>query len=127
MQIKPFFIDKYPVTNAEFKKFLVASHYHPKDDLNFLRDLEGWKLPEWMGEQASDVGIERTPVPTRDGPESGLPHEWEWQYAAQGNDGRIFPWGNDWDDSASRLRIEDGPCEVPIESTGIPGERVPSA
>ena len=38
LPIKAFYIDKYPVTNAEFKKFLDASHYHPKDDLNFLKD-----------------------------------------------------------------------------------------
>ena len=29
-----------------------------------------------------------------------LPHDWEWQYAAQGSDGRLYPWGNDWNDRA---------------------------
>ena len=29
-----------------------------------------------------------------------MPHEWEWQYAAQGSDGRLYPWGNDWKPAA---------------------------
>src|SRR5690606_18919204 len=28
-----------------------------------------------------------------------LPTDAQWQYAAQGTDGRRYPWGNDWDKS----------------------------
>ena len=57
MQIKPFYIDKYPVTNAEFKKFLDASHYHPKDDLNFLKDWKNGTYPEGWAKQAGYLGL----------------------------------------------------------------------
>ena len=30
MHMKSFWMDKYPVTNAQFKKFLDATHYHPE-------------------------------------------------------------------------------------------------
>ena len=46
MQIKPFYIDKYPVTNGEFKKFEDATHYRPKDDRNFLKDWKDGSYPE---------------------------------------------------------------------------------
>jgi formylglycine-generating enzyme required for sulfatase activity len=97
MQIKPFYIDKFPVTNAEFKRFLDASHYHPKDDLNFLKDWKDSTYPEGWGNKPV------TWVSLTDAREYAkwagkrLPHEWEWQYAAQGTDGRRFPWGDcDW-------------------------------
>ena len=97
IHIKSFYIDKYPVTNAEFKKFIHATRYHPKDDLNFLKDWKAGTYPE--GSANKPV----TWVSLEDAREYALwagkrlPHEWEWQYAAQGNDSRIFPWGNcDW-------------------------------
>jgi formylglycine-generating enzyme required for sulfatase activity len=104
MQIKPFYIDKYPVTNAEFKKFLDATHYHPKDDLNFLRDWKDGSFPEgWAKKPVTWVSIEDAREYAKWAGKR-LPHEWEWQYAAQGNDNRLYPWGNcDWHLPTTRL------------------------
>src|SRR5438876_2581898 len=49
MSVHSFFIDKFPVTNARFKKFLDATQYHPKDDHNFLRDWKNGTYPEDWG------------------------------------------------------------------------------
>ena len=45
IQVKSFYIDKYPVTNLEFKKFVDSSHYHPRDDHNFLKDSKNGAPP----------------------------------------------------------------------------------
>jgi formylglycine-generating enzyme required for sulfatase activity len=100
MHVKPFYIDKYPVTNAEYKKFLEATHYHPKDDHNFLRDWKNGSYPDgWDNKPVTWVSLEDARAyATWAG--KRLPHEWEWQYAAQGSDGRAYPWGNNWDSAA---------------------------
>jgi gamma-glutamyl hercynylcysteine S-oxide synthase len=97
IQIKPFYIDKFPVTNSDFKKFLDATRYHPKDDLNFLKDWKGGTYPEGgANKPVTWVSIEDAREYAKWAGKR-LPHEWEWQYAAQGSDGRAFPWGNcDW-------------------------------
>ena len=97
MQMQPIYMDKYPVTNAEFKKFLDATHYQPKDSLNFLKDWKGSSYPDgWANKPVTWVSIEDAREYAKWAGKR-LPHEWEWQYAAQGNDGRSFPWGNcDW-------------------------------
>ncbi len=100
MHIKAFFMDRYPVTNVEFKKFLDATHYHPKDSHNFLRDWRNGTFPVgWANRPVTWVSlVDARAYAAWAG--KRLPHEWEWQYAAQGTDGRIYPWGNKWDSSA---------------------------
>jgi formylglycine-generating enzyme required for sulfatase activity len=97
MDIKPFYMDKYPVTNAEFKTFLDATHYHPADDRNFLKDWKSGSYPDGAEKKpVTWVSIEDARAYARWAGKR-LPHEWEWQFAAQGTDHRIFPWGDcDW-------------------------------
>jgi formylglycine-generating enzyme required for sulfatase activity len=112
IDIKAFYIDKYPVTNAGFKKFLEASHYHPKDDQNFLRDWKDGSYPEgWANKPVTWVSLEDARAYAVWAGKR-LPHEWEWQYAAEGNDGRRFPWGNcDW----LAPVLTGGPLACPFE------------
>ena len=59
MHVKSFYIDKYPVTNAEFKKFLDASAYRPNDDHNFLRDWKNGSYPDGWDQEARHLGLAR--------------------------------------------------------------------
>lgn len=96
MRMRPFFIDRYPVTNAQFHAFVDGTAYHPADDHNFLRDWrDGKPRPGWENKPVTWVSIEDARA-YADWTGKRLPREWEWQYAAQGADGRLFPWGNDW-------------------------------
>jgi formylglycine-generating enzyme required for sulfatase activity len=99
MNVDAFYVDKYPVTNEQFRKFVTATKYHPKDDHNFLRDWKNGNYPEGGGNKpVTWVSIEDARA-YASWAGKRLPHEWEWQYAAQGTDGRAYPWGAEWDDA----------------------------
>lgn len=101
MQIESFYIDKFPVTNKQFKAFLDSAHYRPADGHNFLRDWKDGNYPAgWDNKPVTWVSLEDARAYAKWAGKR-LPHEWEWQYAAQGRDGRIYPWGNDWRDSCA--------------------------
>lgn len=122
MTIKPFYMDRYPVTNAEFKKFIEATQYHPKDDHNFLRDWKNGAPPAgWENKPVTWVSLEDARAYAKWAGKR-LPHEWEWQYAAQGADGRLYPWGNQWNDSAipapDKGRDLTGPANVDAHPQG---------
>jgi formylglycine-generating enzyme required for sulfatase activity len=122
MHIPAFWIDKYPVTNAQFKKFLDSARYHPQDDLNFLRDWQNGTYPAgWENKPVTWVSLEDVRAYAQWAGKR-LPHEWEWQYAAQGADGRLYPWGNTWDDAAvpvaDKGRTMRGPDPVDVHARG---------
>ena len=100
MRIERFHIDRTPVTNAQFKKFIDATKYVPRDAHNFLRDWkDGAPQPGWGNKPVTWVSLEDARAYAAWAGKR-LPREWEWQYAAQGNDGRAYPWGNDWSEAA---------------------------
>jgi formylglycine-generating enzyme required for sulfatase activity len=107
MQVAAFYIDKYPVTNSQFKQFLDATHYAPHDSINFLRDWKNGAFPQgWDNRPVTWVSLEDARAYAAWAGKR-LPHEWEWQFAAQGTDGRAFPWGSQW-----------VPANMPAEATG---------
>jgi formylglycine-generating enzyme required for sulfatase activity len=120
--IKPFFIDEYPVTNAQFKKFLDAAHYHPAEAQNFLKDWTDGQYPRgWDNKPVTWVSQEDARAYAAWAGKR-LPREWEWQLAAQGRDGRTYPWGNAWDVSAVPVpdhgRVLSAPDDVDAHPKG---------
>lgn len=101
LDMPAFHIDRTPVTNAEFARFLRESGWTPADPRNFLKHWrDGAPLPGDEQRPVVWVALEDARAYAQWAGKR-LPHEWEWQYAAQGSDGRRYPWGNDWD--ASRV------------------------
>jgi formylglycine-generating enzyme required for sulfatase activity len=118
-----FYMDKYPITNKDFKAFLDSTGYRPVDPINFLKDWKDGRYPKgWDNKPVTWVDIEDARAYARWAGKR-LPHEWEWQYAAQGTDGRLYPWGNGWNikavplpDTTNELR---GPDDVDAHPEGI--------
>lgn len=122
IDIRAFHIDRTPVTNAQFKTFLDESGWKPRDLHNFLRHWrDGVPLPGDSNKPVIWVALEDARAYAAWAGKR-LPHEWEWQYAAQGADGRRYPWGNDADPTrmpaTNRGRTLRAPDDVDAHPNG---------
>jgi iron(II)-dependent oxidoreductase len=87
-----FYMDRFPVTNHQFKEFLDATHYVPEDTANFLKNWTSGSIPS--GEENFPVVYVSYEDAKAYAKWAGkrLPSEIEWQYAAQTPQMNEWPW-----------------------------------
>ncbi|MDQ2624072.1 MAG: formylglycine-generating enzyme family protein [Actinomycetota bacterium] len=113
VQVDEFWIDVYPVTNAQFAAFIEAN--------------PGQHVPSYWLDGAPEPGTEDHPVMLAwRGADAyarwvgkRLPTEVEWEKAASGGDGRRFPWGDEFDASRTltwETRAMTGAVVEPIST-----------
>jgi formylglycine-generating enzyme required for sulfatase activity len=133
VELCEFYIQRYPLTVAQFEAFIGESGYIPKeasyragignhpvvyitssDALAYCKWLEGWlreKGPEGLRRKLAEGGRIR------------LPSEAEWERAARGEDGRIYPWGDEFDAERANTSESGTGATSPVGS--FPGGRSP--
>jgi formylglycine-generating enzyme required for sulfatase activity len=110
VELPAYYVARYPVTVAQFRAFAEDSGYEPRDS-NSPRGMDNHPVVhvtwhdalaycDWLTGKL--CAWDKTPEPLatllqEEGWVITLPSEPEWEKAARGPDGCIFPWGNEAD------------------------------
>jgi formylglycine-generating enzyme required for sulfatase activity len=99
VHVDPFYIDRYAVTNIQYAEFVNYTGYESEG---------GWK--EYFTEGKEDypvVGVTYNDAMSyASWKGKRLPTEAEWEKSGRGEDGRLYPWGDEWSDE--KLCSKDG-------------------
>jgi formylglycine-generating enzyme required for sulfatase activity len=119
-----FRIGKYPVTHVQFQAFIDAP--------------DGFRSDVWwqgLAKRQAEPGEQAWPVDNnprenvswydavafsrwlsdKTGLAISLPTEQQWQRAAQGDDGRVYPWGNVFDSNRCNTQESGINCTTPVD------------
>lgn len=110
VSIHSFWMDVYEVTNQEYEVFLTSRNYPPpphwvNGKYPFDQDHHPVSGVSWK-----DAETYCTAVGKR------LPTEAEWEKAARGIKGNIWPWGNVWDPGMANVRETGNQYTMPVGS-----------
>jgi formylglycine-generating enzyme required for sulfatase activity len=111
--VNEFMVGKYLVTNEEFKTFIHDGGYSNKDiwtpegwkwkQKEFIIEPKYWHDRKWNGTNFPVVGVSWYEVTAyaqwlsqKTGEHYRLPTETQWEKAARGPQGLIYPWGNEF-------------------------------
>lgn len=107
VKVKTFYIDRYEVTNAQYREFILATGYKPPS---------GWSGQDYPMDKGNFPVVN---VSYRDAEayakwaKKRLPTAAEWEKAARGTDARTYPWGNTFEpgiaQTAESVALFSGP------------------
>jgi formylglycine-generating enzyme required for sulfatase activity len=95
LELPEFYIGKYPITNAQYATFVQATGHRQPNHWKAGRIPAGKEAHPVVHVGWKDALAFCDWLKRETGREFTLPSEAEWEKAARGADGRIYPWGDD--------------------------------